>query len=142
MVRAGQRSLKTRSARRDLPVHPELIRLGFLEFVKGRREVDQPNDLLFHGEKVYAREQWGRSLSNWFGRRVQSLRLDGRKLTFHALRHDFRDALREAEVDAALADYLMGHAQEGTGAQYGSGRPSLGRLKAALSRVRFGEALP
>lgn len=51
---------------------------------------------------------------------MRSLKLEGRKLTFHSLRHDFRDAPREAEVEGALADYLMGHAQEGMGAQYGA----------------------
>ena len=29
-IRAGQRQLKTRSARRDIPMHPALIRLGFM----------------------------------------------------------------------------------------------------------------
>ena len=52
-VRAGQRSLKTRSARREPPVRPELVRLGFLKFVKDRREIGMPSDLLFEGEKVY-----------------------------------------------------------------------------------------
>jgi integrase len=136
-IRAGVRPLKTASARRDLPLHPELVRLGFLEFVKERKRKAAADGVLFAGEKAYARQQWGRALGNWFTRRVRSLGLKGRKLTFHSLRHDFRDALREAEVERSLADYIMGHAQQGVGAIYGAGRPSLARLNEAMAKVRF-----
>jgi integrase len=54
----------------------------------------------------------------------------------HSLRHDYRDALREAEVPDDVAHYLMGHAQEGMGGVYG-GRPTLARLKAAVRRVAY-----
>lgn len=137
LIRAGQRQLKTASARRDIPIHPELIRLGFLKFVEERQNQAKAGELLFSGEAAYARQQWGRGLGDWFRRNVRSLGLEGRKLTFHSLRHDFRDALREAEVEGALADYLMGHAQEGMGAQYGSSRPSLARLSRAVCAVRY-----
>ena len=70
-------------------------------------------------------------------RKVRSARVGRPEATFHSLRHDFRDALREAEVEGALADYLMGHAQEGMGAQYGSSRPSVARLSRAVSGVRY-----
>ena len=76
-------------------------------------------------------------MGEWFSNRVKTLDLEGRKLTFHALRHDFRDALREAEVESSLANYIMGHAQVGVQAIYGAGRPSLARLKGALEAVRY-----
>lgn len=138
-IRSGTRTLKTKAARRDIPVHSELVRLRFLDFVKQRRAAAKPNDMLFLGEKATARDQWGRSLGWWFAKHVRSLNLEGRKLTFHALRHDFREALREAEVEPALADYIMGHAQPGVGAIYGASRPSLTRLKAAIEKVRYGD---
>jgi integrase len=135
-LRDGKRPLKTKAARRDMPVHPTMIRLGFLEFVEERREASGGDELLFVGQKAYAREQWGRGLGEWFGKRVRALGLEGRKLGMHSLRHDFRDALREAEVPEDIAHYLMGHAQEGMGGVYG-GRPTLARLKAAISRVTY-----
>jgi integrase len=141
LIRTGERPLKTASARRDIPLHPELVRLGFLVFVDERRQRAASGELLFAGEKAYARDQWGRALGDWFGRHVRSLGLEGRKLTMHSLRHDFRDALREAEVEVSLADYLMGHAQQGMGALYGAGRPSLARLRAAIEAVRYPDLL-
>ena len=110
----------------------ESTRLGFLDFVRLRQQAEaEPDALLFEGEKAFARDQWGRSLGDWFAKHVRGLGLPGRKLTFHSLRHDFRDALREAEVEPELADYLMGHARAGMGAVYG-GRPSLQRLQRRL----------
>jgi len=142
-IRAGTRPLKTASAKRDLPLHAALIRLGFPAFVAERRKHAKQGELLFAGERAYARDQWGRGLGDWFVRKVRALDLKGRKLTFHSLRHDFRDALREAEIERSLADYLMGHAQEGVGAAYGAARPSLARLKEAIGKVRYeGLGLP
>jgi integrase len=135
-LRDGKRPLKTKAARRDMPVHPTLVRLGFLKFVKDRRKEASGEELLFVGQKAYAREQWGRGLGEWFGKRVKALELEGRKLGMHSLRHDYRDALREAEVPDDVAHYLMGHAQEGMGGVYG-GRPTLARLKAAVRRVAY-----
>jgi len=137
LIRSGKRQLKTEAARRDIPLHPKLVRLGFLDFVEQRRASAEADAMLFEGEKAFARDQWGRKLGEWFSKHVKALDLEGRKLTFHALRHDFRDALREAEVEAALADYLMGHAQVGVGAIYGAGRPSLARLQGAIRAVRY-----
>jgi integrase len=138
LIRSGKRQLKTAAAKRDIPLHPELVRLGFLDFVAQRRAEATPDAMLFAGEKAFARDQWGRGLGDWFAKHVRGLKLEGRKLTFHALRHTFSDALREAEVDAPLADYIMGHSQPGVGAIYG-GRPSLARLKGAVQAVRYGD---
>jgi integrase len=137
LIRSGKRQLKTEAARRDIPLHSELVRLGFLDFVKQRRASAESDAMLFEGEKAFARDQWGRKLGEWFSKHVKTHDLEGRKLTFHALRHDFRDALREAEIEAALADYIMGHAQVGVGAIYGAGRPSLARLQGAIRAVRY-----
>lgn len=136
LIRSGQRQLKTAASKREIPLHPELMRLGFLRYVEDRRAGAAPEAMLFEGEKEFARNHWGRSLGDWFGKRIRALGLQGRKLTFHALRHDFRDALREAEVSGELADYLMGHARAGMGAVYG-GRPSLSRLQAAIRKVAY-----
>jgi integrase len=135
-LRDGKRPLKTAAARRDIPLHPELVRLGFLDFVKQRRMDAKLSDMLFAGEDATAADKWGVALGRWFIRQVKARKLEGRKLTFHALRHDFRDALREAEVEHSLANYVFGHAEKGVAAIYG-GRPSLARLKGAVRAVRY-----
>jgi integrase len=143
-IRAGERGLKGRGSRRDLAMHPELVRLGFADFATERRKEAGPEAALFPGEHPNARGQWGRMLSQWFSGRVKELGLTGRKLTFHALRHDFRDALREAGIEEPLGDYLFGHARQGVAGIYGGERPySVARLAEAVAKVRYpGLALP
>ena len=135
-IRSGARQLKTEASTRDLPVHPELLRLGFLEYAKARRKSAAPEAMLFEGEKAFARDQWGRPLGEWFAKRVTALGIGGNKRTFHALRHDHKAALREAEIGGELADYLMGHSHPGMGARYG-GRQSLVKLQGAVRKVQF-----
>jgi integrase len=137
-IRAGERGLKGRGSRRDLPMHPELVRLGFADYATKRRKGAGADAMLFAGERPNARGQWGRQLSQWFVARVKELGLEGRRLSLHALRHDFRDALREAGINEQLAQYLFGHAQKGLGAIYGGERPySVARLRAAMEKVRY-----
>jgi integrase len=135
LLRDGKRPLKTKAARRDMPLHPTLIELGFLKFVKEGREKAAGDELLFPGQKAYARDQWGRGLGEWFGKRVKALGLEGTKLGMHSLRHDFRDALREAEVSEEVAHYLMGHTIPGMSKVYG--RPRLPQLKAAMAKISY-----
>jgi integrase len=137
-IRAHERALKGRGSRRDMPVHPELQRLGFMAFVAARKKAGGDNAQLFESEKPNARGQWGRRFGEWFVKRVRELGLKGRKLSLHALRHDFRDALREGGVDEGLADYLTGHARQGVAGIYGGQRPySVARLKEAVGKVRY-----
>jgi integrase len=143
-VRAGERGLKGRGSRRDLPMHPELVRLGFARFATERQKAAAADAPLFAGEKPNKRGQWGRQLGQWFAGRVRELGLHGRGLTIHALRHDFRDALREAGIEEPLADYLMGHARKGVAGAYGGERPySVARLAEAIGKVSYeGLTLP
>ena len=58
--KAGRR-LKTKTSERVVPVHPELIELGFLDFVAARRKADGEQAWLF---PTVAPDQ-KRALSNW-----------------------------------------------------------------------------
>ena len=102
----SDKSLKTRSSERIVPVHPELLRLGFLAFVteRGHRE-----DGKLFGDICAGRDGFrSTAFSKWF---VLFLTKAGahRPLTsYHSFRHTFRDALRHARVDREFALALGG----------------------------------
>jgi hypothetical protein len=91
-----------------LPIHPELIELGFLDFVAARRKVGGEQAWLF---PAVAPDQ-KRALSNWAKWWSRYLRMhagvkDTNKV-FHSFRHGFQDALRRATPDEELRDALAG----------------------------------
>lgn len=130
----NSRTLKTEQSERTMPVHPELVRLGFLEYVEGQQKAGQ--DRLFPDARAKNRGQMGYNVGAWFSQLVKGLGLEGRNLTFHALRHTFKDRLREADISGDLGNALTGHAKGGVSASYGSGF-STGRLREAIERIEY-----
>ncbi|WP_420505333.1 DUF6538 domain-containing protein [Nitratireductor aquimarinus] len=96
----GDRSLKTSASRRRVPVHPELIRIGLLQFVEQRRSKAKVNgpSLFFelkpnkYGNKAsYAAKR----LNEKFIPAEIALR---ERQTLYSLRHNVRDALRRIKA--------------------------------------------
>jgi integrase len=131
------RALKTVGSRRTVPVHPELLRLGFMEYVKRRREAAKPTDRLFIDALGKARGQFGYNIGNWFGDRVEEAELSGKLLGLHSLRHSFEDELRRIGLHGTpLGLGLAGRDEGGSAAGYGNGY-TMGGVLEALSRVTY-----
>jgi len=143
LVRAGHgRRLKTMNARRMLPLHPELIRLGFMNYVERRRMAGE--DRLWAGEQPDSRGKWGDGFSDWFQRLLQARGISGTKLGLHSFRHNFQDRLREAGLHGtALGQELAGRSRGGnTSNNYGSGFPTA-MLAEAVAKISYpGLVLP
>ncbi|MEJ6594839.1 site-specific integrase [Parasphingorhabdus sp.] len=90
----GSKRLKTSNARRTIPVHPELIRMGFVRYVEERRA--SSDEKLFAGQDADARGQWGDAFSDWFTRLLKDREVKGRRLGLHSFRHNWQDRAREA----------------------------------------------
>ncbi|MFL0355481.1 hypothetical protein ACI5KX_03295 [Erythrobacter sp. GH1-10] len=137
LVRAGgARRLKTTNARRMLPVHPELITLGFLDYAKAQK--DSGGEQLWPGEKPDSRGKWGDGFSDWFLRLLKEREVTGNKLGLHSFRHNFQDRLREAGLHGtALGEELAGRSRGGTTSNnYGSGH-STAMLREAIAKISY-----
>lgn len=109
-------SVKTEAGVRKVPIHSELVRLGFLDYVetlKARKE-----DLLW--PLLVTRDgKPGGYFSHWFGvfRRSPAVGF-GMYPDFHCLRHTVRSQMAEAEVPEGVMDAIVGHEVKGsTGAK-------------------------
>ncbi len=127
--------MKTTAARRVIPVHPELVRCGFVAYAEAQRDAGHAR--LFPELKRDARGHHAGAFSKWFAR---SLRRSGAKrprTSFHSFRHCFRDALREADVGREATLALGGWAGSGVAdTVYGGGlRPST--LAREIRKVRY-----
>lgn len=134
----GRKRLKTDAARRVIPVHPELLRLGFLRYVDERRKSGEAK--LFPGEVENSRGQWGDGLSDWFIRLIANQDITGTKLGMHSFRHNWQDRLREAGLHGtAIGQELAGRSKGGDASNnYGSGS-STKSLAQAVAKINYPE---
>ncbi len=130
--------VKTRAGQRQVPVHPELESLGFLQFVQSVRSAGQKRIFseIEPGKGGYLSE----NPSKWFGRFLKKTLGDevtrSRRLAFHSYRHTVKDALRAAGIEERIQDALLGHESGHVSSVYGEGyKPP--RLLQAISKISF-----
>jgi integrase len=129
----GGKGLKTSSSRRQIPLHPTLLRLSFEEYVMElatRTEMHLSPDL--KADKFGKRTA---AYSKAFARVLSSVDLDDPALVFHSLRHGFKSACRRAGLDRDDHDFLTEHWDGSVSQDYGV--PDLSRLLTAASRISF-----
>lgn len=137
------KKLKTNASVRTVPVHPVLIEMGFLDFVRasqGRR--DGPKLFRFEPDQ---RGRFGGPYGKRFARLLrEKAKITDPKLVFHSFRHTWTDAARNAglpfEIRAALAgretedDGTTDEALRSSEAGYGDGH-SVKSLLEHLAKV-------
>ncbi|HYG90767.1 MAG TPA: site-specific integrase [Azospirillum sp.] len=129
------KSLKNVESARKVPIHPELVKLGFLTFVARQRKADTTR--LFPELEYVPGAGYTKNFSRDFGRFREKLGIIGKGKKFHSFRHSFKDAAREAEIPKPIYDTLQGHAESrNVGSSYGKGY-SLSRLAEAMKRIEY-----
>jgi len=113
------KSVKTRDSKRVVPVHSELVRLGFVNYhakVRVRGGVR-----LFPEAERNARGQMAAKFSTDFPKMLTRIGVkDGRGLSLYSFRHAFTDALRRAEYLDDQFGFLVGHTSHTVTGQYGT----------------------
>jgi len=111
------KSVKSEAGVRKVPVHPELLDLGFGEFIARRKkEKHAASKRLFWKIAVGADGQASTVFSKWFGRFLDSLGLPDSSLVFHSFRHNAEDAFRNALLPQPIIDGIIGHSDDATSA--------------------------
>lgn len=111
-VEGGRRKrVKTKNAKRLVPIHSELIRLGLLRYVQTMREKKQA--YLFPELSRTRRDGPAQAASNWFQRFRARVGLTAKQETvFHSFRHGFITTLLDAGVTPYLVAPIVGHEGE------------------------------
>jgi integrase len=105
------RSVKTQTSERVVPIHPELRRLGFLDYVAERRREDDKAWLFPLADKRGGLKAW----SKWWGHYLRDhIGIEDRDMVFHSFRHGFTDRARAAGVAEEVRKALMGHSDAST----------------------------
>lgn len=102
----GKKKLKNVGSIRKTPIHPKLIELGFLDFVKNCKEYRLFPELGDWTDK----EGYGRYIGDNFNALLKRLGIDDKK-TFHSFRGTFTSALEKAGVSERDRFLLTGREQ-------------------------------
>jgi integrase len=146
--RGAGKSLKTKGSARTIPVHPELVRLGFLDFVETARKLG--SDAWLFPAVSPAKPTGVAAWTKWFRRYLYKLGIIDKRKGLHSLRHNFKDALRAAGIAEDLNDALTGHSNQTAGRSYGArarhakerhkvivDRFGMAQLVEAIGRVKY-----
>ncbi len=129
------KSVKTVSSRRKVPLHPELVKAGFIKYHKLMANIGA--NRLFPELKPDAHGHITGNWSKWFGRYLrQNIGIKNPKLVFHSFRHTFKDGCRDAGLSEEIHDALTGHSGGTIGRVYGAGH-SLRVLAKSIAKVRY-----
>lgn len=108
-----RRQTKNKSSRRFVPLHPELIRLGFLDYVNDVRQA--------RFEHVFPGLTWGENgpgdvIGDWFNRTYlrKTCGITNPAKVFHSFRHTFATAAERAGIPDGRIAQLTGHSTGST----------------------------
>lgn len=112
------KSVKTPGSMRVVPVHPNLIELGFLDYHAQRQR--EGGNQLFPGAVRNQRGQMMADVSREFGRYMARIGMKaGRGLSMYSFRHGTADALRRAGYLDNQFKFLLGHTEPTMTGRYG-----------------------
>jgi integrase len=131
--------LKNYASRRRIPVHNDLVKLGFLEYVSS-----QKGARLFPLLRADSNGRETARFSAWFGKYLrEKCNVNEPRKTFHSFRHLFIDTMREVGVEEATSQALTGHTSGDISRNYGGAFHPLRPLVEAMAKYKLpGVKLP
>jgi integrase len=132
--------IKSESSRRTIPLHKDLLTLGFLVYVNCIRQ--QGHTKLFptlkpgpNGYQHYFNSHHFAGSDGWLRKQLPNLEKGG---SFHLFRHAFATKLKNAEVEERLIEELMGHHLTSLSMnRYGKPYKADVRIK-AINKIEYG----
>ncbi|WP_081649678.1 site-specific integrase [Fodinicurvata sediminis] len=108
---------KTENAERFVPIHPNLVEAGFLDFVEWSRKQNQ-RYLFYKEASHFSSRTESQRLSKFFTNYRKSIDLYRAGMDFHSLRHNFRTRFQqEYQGDTRIVDWVTGHSSDSEVAQ-------------------------
>ena len=131
----NKKRVKANASRRRVPIHSELIRLGFPDWVATKAK--QPR--LFMSFSYDQKDGYGRNLGRWFnGPFLNGMGMKEPGLVFHCFRHTMMTRLAQAGVQEPLYQDVVGHERQGVTQQsYNKEGHTLAHKKEAIEKFEI-----
>lgn len=133
----GMKKLKNSASRRLIPIHQQLLDIGFVAFLECRRQ--GPGKQLFPSFAYSPQNGYGRNLGRWFNEKLlPALSMKESNLVFHSLRHSMVTVLSQSDVPDSMVKAILGHEQTGvTHTSYFKSGFKMDQLKREIHKFRF-----
>jgi integrase len=137
---AKDMSRKTAGARRQVPVHESLLRLGFMKYVEQVKATGHAR-LFYQVSK--GRNTYADAAGKLFSRLVRKLGISDPLLVLHSLRHGGITKLHEAGCPPDIARMLTGHAEKDVHGKVYVHRENirLSVLRDGLNKLRYDQVV-
>jgi integrase len=131
------KQLKTTAAKRLVPIHPQLIKIGLLDYVETMKAKRQTR--LFPDFSYSPNNGWGRTLGRFFNETLlPALNIKSEKLVFHSLRHTVVTQLSRSGVEQTFVKAIVGHQQAGVTQQvYFKAGYTVRQLSDELAKLQY-----
>lgn len=131
--------VKSEAGIREVPIHSELLRLGFLQYVESLRTAGE--DRLWPALK-FRKGKPGGYFSSWFGETRRAL-AEGVP-DFHSLRHTVRSKMANAQtpIPVEVQDRITGHEASGSTGVRVYSHLSVASLRDAIEAIKYELKLP
>jgi len=113
------REVKNETSQRQIPMHPTMKEIGFLDYVADLRAKGEK--WLFPDLDHDSRHGAGHEFSKFWGLWMDKHDMPDPTITHHSWRHSWKRCARESPVKAELHDVISGHAPQTVGGEYGRG---------------------
>ena len=131
------KQFKTAAAERIVPVHPMLMKIGLIEYVKSMQQKGANQRLfpeILPGKKS---GYWSQNYSKHFARYTRYTGIKTSKTAFHSFRHNFSDACDAAEIPQQIKMALEGHADDSVSGRYGAPKKPVRVLYTHIARIKY-----
>lgn len=112
-------AFKTANARREVPIHPTIIDLGFTAYVERARQNGERLFPLWKPAKTkrkrYSQARWIRNINELY---IPEITQRVPKPTFYALKHTFKTRMAVEKIPPQFQNQILGHAHVGMDTSY------------------------
>ncbi|HCZ9260929.1 TPA: site-specific integrase [Vibrio alginolyticus] len=117
-IQSGEdQTVKTSNSIRKVPLHDDLIELGFIRY----HQTLSTSSRLFPKLQPHPVNGYGHAIGKAWAKYLKTeVKLVSQASPSHGFRHTFKTLCREAGIETAVSDWITGHAATNVGATYGT----------------------
>lgn len=131
-----KKKVKTTASKRKVPIHPQLVKMGFIDYINRLRR-DNPKGKVFSSIEIKEDGNASDSASKKFSRYLEKIGIKNSQVSFHSFRHNFTDLLAAADIQDSKVRAIIGHVEDSVTFSVYSKGYSVSQLMDAVSKVQF-----